>query len=240
MFRSIIYVLPCLLLLNCGGPESNATSPGTYDDIQVAGAMKNVMWKGELSGLIRLDTISQRQGLYGIGPMSYLTGEILIDDGVTYVSAVNDDSTMAVRRTDRVSAPFFVYGNVNEWREIPLPENVRNLQDLEALISELTEDEKRPFALKLMGKVKTATIHVQNLPKGSVVSSPQEAHRGQVNYSLANEQVRIIGFYSTEHQGIFTHHDTFLHLHLITEDKRQMGHLDELTFDRMVLFLPKG
>jgi acetolactate decarboxylase len=43
----------------------------------VAGAMKNVMWKGQLFGTIDLDTIFNKQHLYGLGPVEYLTGELL-------------------------------------------------------------------------------------------------------------------------------------------------------------------
>ena len=67
----------------------------------------------------------------------------------------------------------------------------------------------------------------------------QEAHQGQVNYTLTNENVEIVGFYSTKHQGIFTHHDSFLHMHLITTDEQKMGHLDAVQLKEMKLFLPK-
>jgi acetolactate decarboxylase len=50
--------------------------------------------------------------------------------------------------------------------------------------------------------------------------------------------VEIIGFFSTEHKGVFTHHDSFLHMHLITKDKEKMGHLDAATFDRINVHLP--
>jgi acetolactate decarboxylase len=71
------------------------------------------------------------------------------------------------------------------------------------------------------------------------VSSPEDAHKGQTNYNLKNEEVVIIGFFSTEHKGVFTHHDSFLHLHLITKDERKMGHLDMAEFNEMELYLPK-
>src|SRR5690606_28291475 len=94
---------------------------------------------------------------------------------------------------------------------------------------------------KLTGEIETAKIHIVNLPKGSKVSSPQEAHKGQTNFPLTNEQVEIIGFFSTEHKGIFTHHNTNLHMHLITNDKLKMGHLDEFTLKKGTakLHLPK-
>ena len=69
------------------------------------------------------------------------------------------------------------------------------------------------------------------------MNSPQEAHQGQVNYELNDEDVAILGFFSTAHQGIFTHHDSYVHMHLITKDASKMGHLDELEIGQMKLFL---
>ena len=77
------------------------------------------------------------------------------------------------------------------------------------------------------------------MPEGTKVSSPDEAHQGQTNYNIANENAEIIGFFSTEHKGVFTHHDSFLHMHLITKDESKMGHLDELEIGEMKLYLPK-
>ena len=91
-----------------------------------------------------------------------------------------------------------------------------------------------------MGTVEKASIHVVNLPKGSKVKSPEDAHKGKVNYNLSKKNCEIIGFFSTDHQTIFTHHDTFLHMHLITADRKKMGHLDDVFFKKntMVLSLP--
>ena len=58
------------------------------NEVTIVGQMKNVMWKGELSGTIQLDTLSNKKGLYGFGPMEYLRGELLILDGITYKSGV--------------------------------------------------------------------------------------------------------------------------------------------------------
>lgn len=219
--------------------EKETKETETYPDIKIVGAMKNVMWKGELGSSINLDTISDKNGLYGLGPVSYLTGELLINNGKSYVSKVTSDSTMSVEKKFDVQAPFFVYGNVTEWDEIEVPSKVRSLQNLEKFLDDKTSDFKRPFAFKLIGKVSRAIIHVQNLPKGTKVSSPDEAHQGQTDYNIKNENAEIIGFFSTEHKGVFTHHDSFLHMHLITNDENKMGHLDKLEIGEMKLYLPK-
>ena len=225
-------------LISCQTELKNKKSLATYNDLTIVGAMKNVMWKGALAGTINLDTIPNKKGLYGLGPQSYLSGELLINNGKSYLSKVTSDSTMQVERTFDVMAPFFVYANVNKWKEIALPNTVKTINDLEKFVQLKTFEIKKPFALKLIGSVSNATIHIQNLPEGTKVSSPDEAHQGQTNYTIQNEAAEIIGFYSTEHQGIFTHHDSFLHLHLITKDALKMGHLDALEIGTMKLYLP--
>lgn len=225
-------------MISCSSPKKATISTDTFSDINVVGAMKNVMWKGELGSSINLDTISDKIGLYGLGPVSYLKGELLINDGKSYVGRVTSDSTMEVEQNYEVSAPFFVYAHVNEWTEIDLDSNIRTIPDLENLIDEKASEFIRPFAFKLIGKVASTIIHLQNLPEGSKVSSPDEAHQGQINYELRDEDVVIVGFFSKEHKGVFTHHDSFLHMHLITKDEKQMGHLDKLEIENMKLFLP--
>jgi len=78
---------------------SNASAQEVVNYVKVVGAMKEVMWKGKLSGTIDLDTLSNKQHLFGLGPVEYLAGEILIIDGKAYRSTVLTDSTMKVEET---------------------------------------------------------------------------------------------------------------------------------------------
>ncbi len=236
MFKFTFPVFLLIGILACNQPPET-----TYPDVQISGAMKQVMWQGELFSKINLDTITNKSGLYGLGPESYLTGEILINNGEAYVSRVLPDSSMTVEKTFDTGAPFLVYANVETWTSTTLPDSVTNIKDLEIHIDQMTKNQKRPFAFKLTGQVSKAVIHVQNLAEGSKVSSPDEAHQGQVDYILSDEAVEIVGFFSTEHQAVFTHHDSFLHMHLITKDEKQMGHLDRVEFKpgAVSLYLPK-
>lgn len=215
--KSIFSILFIIGISACGNnkQESHLSKTDTYSSVKIVGAMKNVMWKGELGSSINLDTISDKNGLYGLGPLSYLKGEFLINNGKSYLSKATTDSTMKVEKRYDVTAPFFVYAHVKEWNEIDLPSRVKNINDLEAYINKETKSFKRPFAFKIVGEVSSAIIHTQNLAKGTKVASPEDAHQGQKNFQLLNEEVEIVGFFSTEHKGVFTHHDSFLHMHLI-------------------------
>lgn len=241
IIKQITFGLLTVGLFSCNSiqKKKGAAEKDTYADIHSVAAMKNVMWKGELGPQIYLDTIPNKNGLYGLGPVSYLTGELLINNGKSYVSEVVSDTTMRVIHSFDTSAPFFVYGNVSAWTEIELPTEVKTIQSLEKFIDLKTTHDKRPFVFKLIGDVSNAVIHIQNLPKGTKVSSPDEAHQGQTNYKITDENVQIIGFFSTEHKGVFTHHDSFSHMHLITTDETKMGHLDALEIGNMKLLLPE-
>jgi acetolactate decarboxylase len=234
-FRVALIGLAILALTSCATKAQQ-----TVSRVKIVGQMKNVMWKGQLDGNIALDTIAQKTNLYGLGPVEYLAGEILILDGKSFKSTVVSDTTMKVEETYDIKAPFFGYTNISKWTEQSLPDNIQTIQQLEQYLDKTTANASRPFIFKLSGIVDQATIHIVNLPKGSKVSSPDEAHKGQKNYQIKNEKTDIIGFFSTEHKAIFTHHDTYLHMHLITIDRQKMGHLDEVLFHKggMKLYLP--
>jgi acetolactate decarboxylase len=203
--------------------------------------MRDVMWSGQLLGSINLDTIAIKRHLYGLGPSEYLVGELLILDGKSYVSRVQTDTTMTIEESFEIKAPFFVFAHVKRWKTQTLPKDIQTLADLEAYLDQITIDKPRPFAFKLKGLVESASIHIVNLPPGSVVRSPEDAHCTAQSYQLRKQKVVMLGFFSTTDQGIFTHHDTYFHIHLITADKMQMGHLEKLSFGggKMKLYLPK-
>ena len=234
-FKTTILGLTILTLTGC-----SSKAQVTTNEVKIVGQMKNVMWKGQLYGNINLDTIADKSNLYGLGPVEYLSGEILIIGGKSYRSTVVSDTIMKVEETFDIKAPFFGYAHISEWTEQTLPDSIQTIKQLETYLDKVTKNSPRPFMFKLFGTVEQATIHIVNLPKGSTVTSPEEAHKGQKNYELKNEQSEIIGFFSTEHKTIFTHHDTYMHMHLITTDRKKMGHLDEVLFNKgtIKLYLP--
>jgi acetolactate decarboxylase len=238
--KKVVWLLVSTLLqLSC---TTNLQEKGDRKNrVTMVGMMRNVMMRGELSGTIDLDTIADKKHLYGMGPVEFLTGEILVLDGVAYQSAVETDSTMRVTETYQLKAPFFAYANISEWEAVNLPDSIHAIQQLEQYLQQTTSPQSQPFFFQLVGVVEKARIHVVNLPPGTTVSSPEEAHAGQRNYTLENEAVEILGFYSTKHKAIFTHHDTFLHMHLITADRKWMGHVDYLEGKpgSLKLYLPK-
>jgi acetolactate decarboxylase len=170
--RPIIFGLSLLTLANCTTSEQP-----TSNEVIIVGEMRNVMWNGQLQGTINLDTLSSKTHLYGLGPVEYLSGEILIMDGRSFKSTVVSDSTMLVEETFDIKAPFFGYTNVSKWSEQTLPDSIQTLQQLEAYLDKETQNSPRPFMFTLTGTVEQATIHIVNLPEGSTVRSPASESR---------------------------------------------------------------
>lgn len=228
-------LLAFVLLLNF---QTNAQTKN--ESVKVSGAMSNVMKKGQLQGTILLDTIQNKKHLYGLGPKEFLQGELLVIDGKSYVSTVNNDGSIKMEETFDLKAPFFVYTNTEQWKEYSLPKKIKTIKQLEEFIDSKTKKNNRPFAFKLEGTFAKINFHIQNLPDGAIVKSPKDAHQGQGKYLRENIDGTIIGFFSTEHQTVFTHHDTYIHIHFINSKRNEMGHIDDLILDgKAKLYLPK-
>ena len=194
-------------------------NPGCPNIYLFNGAMKNVIWKGELAGIISLETIKEKKGLYALGPVEYLSGGLRIIVGRSYVSKAISDSSMAVQETFQVKAPVLVSANQLDWHSEDFIPEIRTIQNLEELTEGASVDFERPFAFKLIGLVDTAEIHIQNLPEVRKLCFPEEASRGQTNYIIGNSELETVGFFSADHKDFFTHHDPNFHRHLITEDR---------------------
>ena len=158
--KTLLIGLTVITLISCNSTEKKSeTKTENQSTVQVVGAMKNVMWKGELAGTINLDTIKNKKGLYGIGPVEYLTGELLIIDGKSYVSTVTSDTTMDVEGTYQINAPFLVYANQTDWNIEDLTSDIKTIKELEEFVDKKTLDYKRPFVFKLKGQVDSAQRH---------------------------------------------------------------------------------
>ncbi len=207
-----------------------------------SGAMRQVMKQGQLHASIHLDTISKKSTLNGIGPAAQLKGELLAINGQSWQARVIGKDSVIVEETWNVGAPFYVYNFVESWEEIAIPDSVTDLRKLESWLHLHFRQVDAPFAFRLDGVVSSASVHVLNLPEGTRVSSHSDAHKGKVQKHLVDREAQLLGYFSRHHQGIFTHHDSFFHLHLITSDRKLMGHVDDLQFraGNMKLLIPRS
>lgn len=199
------------------------------------------MWQGILSGVIDLDTFKSKEHLYGLGPLENLVGGIVINDGKAYKATLLNDSIINVEETFKIKAPFFVYAHVNKWMEQVLPDSIQSVQQIDDYLGSITQNNKKSFAFKITATIDSSTIYIINVPAGMAIHSPGDADQAHEYLPLNNQAAEIIGFYSNKGSSIFAQGETHLHMHVITDDKKKMGHLEAVTFKKgsAKLYLPE-
>ena len=223
MLKNIIYIFSLLLLASCA--KSTNTS-----SIKVVGEMRDVMWKGDLKGKIATDSLNNKE-TYGIGPIEFLKGEIVLFEGQTFVSKVIDSVSHQVTKIPSVKAPFFVYSTNSELNVFEVTLENYSLKEIEEHIDSIYKNYDQPLLIRIDGVFNKMKLHSVNLPEGKQVSSPDEAHQGLTQYELNGISGSLIGFFSRNHKAVFTHHDSFFHAHFISDDRQVLGHIDELNFN---------
>lgn len=220
----------------------NATS--LWDGkVEYAGALKNAMKMGDLTPKIELSTLKEKKNLYALGAVGFLKGEVQIFDSkpkVTYV----DNGKLKFDRTFSRNASLLVYSQVPSWSEFKIPNEIKTRNQFEEYIEEVADehglDTQKPFPFLLQGKFKSNSWHVIDWDKKDKVHSHKKHIQSGVHDTMEEKNLKMLGFFSMYHSGIFTHHTTSMHIHFITEDESIAGHSDNLILGKnMILKLPK-
>jgi acetolactate decarboxylase len=194
--------------------------------VQVTGAMKNIMQRGDLSAKLTVDTI-EKKNLFGLGPVAGLKGEMIILDGIVHTSTIADKKILSGinKMTD---AAMLVYSYVPEWKRADTVVHIADYKSLEAFVTALAQQQglSIPFVFKIEA---TASIegHVIDWHEGE--EHTMDNHKqfaGKINNDQAS--VQLLGFYSDKHHGVFTHHSTNMHIHALTKEGIT-SHLDEIS-----------
>jgi acetolactate decarboxylase len=217
------------LLLAC--VVAHAQEKGEPGEVKWTGEMRKVMRDGDLSGAVNLDALAKWPHLYALGPLEGLRGEVTIWDGKPSI-AFHSDGKASISEKFEGKACFLVYAQVPAWQDFELPaKGLDKAADLEACIQRIARkaeiDTDKPFAFLLRGKVATAKIHIVNKTDDAPFT-PKDHDRIKVPFEMKDCAVEILGFYSDKHAGIFTHHDSNVHMHLKTADGKLSGHVDSV------------
>ncbi len=223
------------------GPQKHfADRKAIVYEVRWSGELRNVMMKGDLKGTVDLKALNKLPHVYAVGALEGLQGEVTILDNSARIARVRDGKVV-VDHTAQGKACVLVYAQVKHWKDVPLPNSIRSLAQLEGFVVEAAKKEginvRRPFPFLVKGKVTEAKYHVLRHPGN--LKSPYDLHdKAKVAYTFREGSVELVGFYSDQHLGIFTCQSN-LHVHLWSADGRIAGHVDEADLgSAMRLFLP--
>jgi len=190
---------------------------------------------------VLLERFAGLESLYAVGPLEQARGEVSIYDGVPLISEVEHGRINVSIDLCRRAA-FLVYAIVENWRRATVSAPIAGEQQLrEHLLPLAVEsgiDVDQPFPFLVYCYVASATFHVLcHRTEGEY--SPKLHEQAKVRFPIADESVEIVGFYSSQHRGIFTPRDSDWHMHVRTLDNRVAGHLEAFNLPQgVMLYLP--
>ena len=210
-------------------------------EVRVIGQMRRMFMAHDIGPNVELRKITQEPHLYALGPLAQLTGEITVVNGQVFVSRANGNQAI-VTPDPAAKAIFLVYASVLAWRSITIPTNVATEMDLPTFVERsLPAKARSPFLVR--GTALRAKYHIQNY-HGKAQDLTHEAHdKSKVLFELSNTPVQLVGFFSNleEDAGSFVHQGQTTHIHIISDDRKSMGHLESVMLaPGATLLLPGG
>ena len=233
----IALIIIALVAFSCQSKDKKATKV----EVKFSGALRTIM-SGNIQSVISLDSLSIRKNFYALGASENLKGEIQVFNSKPSNSFVID-SSLLIEDSYNLKAALLVYAEVEEWDSNKI-ENITTKNDLESVIFDMAKvngiNTDLPFPFLIEGEIASLDWHVINWKEGDTIHNHKKHKKSGLNGSLKNSKVQIIGFYSTKHKAVFTHHTTNMHMHFKTDDNTVAGHIDDLLLrETITLKLPK-
>jgi acetolactate decarboxylase len=222
--------------------------------VEYVGAQKEIFKTGKATSVVSLEDLADRKGVYAMGPIDGLDGEITIFDSKPYITKVRGND-YTLDKTFKHGAFFLVWTEQKNWIDMPLPATVKGYVDLQKFVKEQAQkagvDVTKPFPFLMTGTPVEIKWHINvDRTEGKPITKELFVKSKQP-YVTKGEPVDIIGFYSEKHSGIFLSQyapaikegsgmENAIHIHLVSKTSKAAGHIDDITFgDGMMLRLPK-
>lgn len=213
-----------------------------FGQVMHSGAMSEMVKTG-FAPTVSLDSLQKYKHLIAMGPLGKMEGEITVLDGKIYGGKSLISGETVIVNDWKVRAPFLVYADVAQWEKIKLSGKAESIAELEEKIKEAALARginlEEPFFFRIEGSFDQMVTHIVT-PRTQEVEG-YVAGQNQKNYEHASESGELIGVHSKVGQRIYTHHDGFMHVHFLNEEKDFTGHLDKFksNLDQLVIYFPK-
>lgn len=222
--------------------------------VEYVGAQKDIFVSGKASSVVSLEDLAGRKGLYAMGPIDGLDGEITIFDSKPYITQVRG-TDYSMDNTLKHGAFFLVWTEQTKWQDVPVPNTVKGYVDLQTFVKAQAQaagiDVTKPFPFLLAGTPVEIKWHINvDRTEGKPITKELFV-KSKAPFVTKNEPVDIIGFYSDHHVGVFLAEyapaikegsgmNNAIHIHLVSRTSKASGHIDDITMaEGMVLRLPK-
>ncbi len=224
------------------------------------GHFMHMMHTGETAGQVQLSRLDTSTGVWGVGALADLKGEIIQVDGKLLVSLGSDAQGKVNPPKPHDSAVLWASAKVTQWVSAKVPSDMNQAQ-FEAFAKEQAKAQKldleQPFVFRVSGDYAHLIWHVVTGEKstggGGHVAHSQGAQGGHGG-GHANQQSgmkvfrnpqangQLVGVYSgAQLEGVVSHPGERFHVHYINNDMTMSGHVDQYSvLAGATLWLPKN
>jgi alpha-acetolactate decarboxylase len=226
---------------------SAADAPPEPFGIRAYGNFKRVVETGDASGVIKLGTVAAAKGMYGVGALAGMRGEILLWDGKLLVSRGDSHKgkTEAPAATDE--AALFIQGLVKAWVEVRVPSAMTQPEFEAFVVESATEqgiDSSKAFPFAVRSDKLTLTWHVVSgtaRSAGHGIAAHKQGHAQSRVFRESGASGVLLGFYTgAALEGIASHPGERFHVHFADPGFSVSGHVDEYRVpDAAILLLPR-
>ncbi len=256
MIKNVTRIFSTLLAILLIGVAAFAAVVGAKKEglVEYIGAQKDIFKSGKAASVVNLEDLADRKGLYAMGPIDGLDGEITIFDSKPYITQVRGND-YTLDKTFKHGAFFLVWTEQEKWQDISVPTAVKGYVDLQNFVKAQAQaagiDTTKPFPFLLSGTPVEIKWHINvDRTEGKPITK-ESFMKSKQPFVTKNEPVDIIGFYGEHYDGIFLPAHTpvikegsgienAIHIHLVSRTSKAAGHIDDITFNGgMVLRLPK-
>ncbi|MFI5134937.1 MAG: acetolactate decarboxylase [Chitinophagales bacterium] len=224
-----------LFILSCTSSKSyNATTIGEEETL---------IKKGDMATHIALKDLQSKQHLFAIGSVTNLKGYIVIDDSRPFASFVQNGN-VAIDSSWNTDATLLVYSQVDQWKEISIPDSVKTYGSLERFVlnsakeNKINPDVAFPFLLK--GTALSISWRVSDWDPNDKEVTNKKVKSSGLKGVADSVKTSIVGFYCTKQYRVLAEHDTKMHLHFMSDNRLASGHIDDILLNgEMKLYLPE-
>jgi acetolactate decarboxylase len=207
---------------------SGAPRPPT---VRVFGAVHAIMAEGKTEATVALADVVPGAHTWALGALSGLRGEILVLDDRPLASYPDGGKVRLDLEARGEQAALLVAARVEDWTRVPVAADIP-AAELEAKIAELAAaagvDPGKPFPFRVEGRLLGLSWHIHDAGQLPPDATHDDRMRAALRGSLASAEGSALGFYSTQHGGVFTHMGRRTHIHAWLPAEGIMGHCDEV------------
>lgn len=216
------------LAVSCAGPATKLDS-----DVEVYGALKAMFHQGQTQAMVNLAGLNKHPGLYAVGALEHLSGEVTAYDGQLYLSYPEGEHGRTIAPTSTTEgATLLVTASVEEWVSVTTPTAISFAQ-LDQRIAEMAAstglDLEQRIPFRIEGKVEQLQYHIID---GSKLKDGGTSHKDHLAASIQVDagavDAKLVGFFSKHDQRVFTHMGSTTHVHCIIDQPLATGHVDHV------------